>query len=179
MALVTGTPPLAAADVVLADGLFSAIGQLRRLTRRLGGGPFPAGTLSGAQVELLRLVRRRPGLSVAEAAAELALAPNTVSTLVGQLVAAEVMTRVADPDDRRVGRLTLTPSAQERVERWRDRRASTAAGAIAELDAADRAVLAQAVPIIARLAAALGSGPEAPTDDSNPATDTEEPLRHE
>jgi DNA-binding MarR family transcriptional regulator len=179
MTLATDTPPLASADVVLADSLFTAIGQLRRLTRRLGGGPFPAGTLSGAQVELLRLVRRRPGLSVAEAAAELALAPNTVSTLVGQLVAAEVMTRVADPDDRRVGRLTLTPSAQERVERWRDRRASATAGAIAELDAADRAVLARAVPLIARLAAALGPGLDAPADDPSPTTDTEEPVRHE
>ena len=172
MALTTDASPLAAADAALADSLFTAVGQLRRHARRLGGGPFPAGALSGAQSELVRLVRRRPGLSVAEAAAELALAPNTVSTLVGQLVAAEVMTRVADPEDRRVGRLALTAPAQERVERWRDRRASVTAGAIAELDAADRATLARAVPLIARLAAALGPGP---TD----TTDTEEPRHHE
>jgi len=151
-----GSVPLAAADVALADGLFAAAGQLRRHAQRLGGGPFPAEPLSGAQVELVRLVRRHPGLSVAEAAAVLALAPNTVSTLVGQLVAADVMTRESDLQDRRVARLTLTPSAQERVVRWRDRRASATAEAIAELDPAERAALVRAIPLIARLACSLG-----------------------
>ena len=149
-----------AGDLALADDLFAAVGQLRRQGRRLGGGPFPDGTLSGAQVELVRLVRRRPGLSVAEAAAELALAPNTVSTLVGQLVGADVLTRVSDPKDRRVARLMLTTPVRQRVERWRDQRALTAAGAIADLQPSQRADLERAVPIIARLAAALG-----PTDE--------------
>lgn len=168
MPLTTTDPPLTVTDLALADDLFTAIGQLRRHARRLGGGPFPAGSLSGAQVELVRLVRRRPGLSVTEAAAELALAANTVSTLVGQLVAADVITRVADPQDRRVGRLALTAPAQERVERWRDRRASATAEAIAGLDATDRATLAQAVPLIARLAAALDPG----LDDAIPTSGT-------
>jgi DNA-binding MarR family transcriptional regulator len=149
-------PPLPATDVALAEELFAAVGQLRRHGRRLGGGPFAAGTLSGAQVELVRLVRRQPGLSVAEAAARLALAPNTVSTLVGQLCDAQLLTRVSDPQDRRIVRLALTPPAQERVERWRDTRAATTAAAIAELDSEERAALDRAVPIIARLAAALG-----------------------
>jgi len=157
-----GSVPLAAADVALADGLFAAAGQLRRHAQRLGGGPFPAEPLSGAQVELVRLVRRHPGLSVAEAAAVLALAPNTVSTLVGQLVAADVMTRESDLQDRRVARLTLTPSAQERVVRWRDRRASATAEAIAELDASDRATLVRAIPLIARLASSLGVAADIP-----------------
>ena len=117
MSLPMDSPLLAAADLRLADDLFTAVGQLRRHGRRLGGGPFPAGTLSGAQVELVRLVRRRPGLSVAEAAAELALAPNTVSTLVGQLAEAEVLTRVTDPQDRRVARLALTAPAHAPVNR--------------------------------------------------------------
>jgi hypothetical protein len=34
----------------------------------------------GPQVELVRVVRRLPGVSVADAAAELRPAPNTVST---------------------------------------------------------------------------------------------------
>src|SRR5450830_706703 len=163
--------PLAAADVALADGLFAAVGQLRRHGRRLGGGPFPAGTLSGAQVELVRLVRRRPGLSVAEAAAELALAPNTVSTLVGQLAEAQVLTRVTDPQDRRVARLALTAPAKERVERWRDQRAAATAGAIADLDPSERAALERAVPIISRLAAALGPAPDAPGGSENQGRD--------
>lgn len=161
--------PLAAADVALADELFAAVGQLRRHAQRLGGGPFPSEPLSGAQVELVRIVRRHPGLSVAEAAAALALAPNTVSTLVGQLVAADVMTRESDPQDRRVARLTLTPSAQERVVRWRDRRASATAAAISELEASDRATLARAIPLIASLAASLGAAAGVPSDEDDEA----------
>jgi DNA-binding MarR family transcriptional regulator len=171
MFLHTKSSPLSAGDLVLADDLFAAVGQLRRHGRRLGGGPFPAGTLSGAQVELVRLVRRRPGLSVAEAAAELALAPNTVSTLVGQLAEADVLIRVTDPRDRRVARLTLTMPVRERVERWRDQRASATAGAIAELEASERAELERAVPIIARLAAAIGLAAEGPPDSENQVRD--------
>ena len=149
-------------ELALAEDLFTAVGQLRRHGRRLG--PWPAGTLSGAQVEVVRLVRRQPGLSVAEAAAVLALAPNTVSTLVGQLDEARVLTRVTDPQDRRVTRLVLTSQARERVERWRDRRSSAAAGAIAALDPSERAALELAIPIIVRLAAAIGPAPDDPED---------------
>jgi DNA-binding MarR family transcriptional regulator len=171
MFIRTDSAPVAAADLVLADDLFAAVGQLRRQGRRLGGGPFPAGTLSGAQVELVRLVRRRPGLSVAEAAAELALAPNTVSTLVGQLAGADVLARVSDPRDGRVARLALTTPVREQVERWRDQRALAAAGAIADLDASERADLERAVPIIARLASALGPAPEDPQSSKNQVRD--------
>lgn len=171
MFIRTDSAPVAAADLALADDLFAAVGQLRRQGRRLGGGPFPAGTLSGAQVELVRLVRRWPGLSVAEAAAELALAPNTVSTLVGQLAGADVLARVSDPRDGRVARLALTTPVRERVERWRDQRALAAAGAIADLDASERADLERAVPIIARLAAALGPAPEDPQSSKNQVRD--------
>ena len=171
MTVRTDSPARAAADLALAEELFDAVGQLRRQGRRLGGGPWPADMLSGAQVEVVRLVRRRPGLSVAEAAAQLALAPNTVSTLVGQLAEAEVLMRVTDPWDRRVARLTLTTPAKERVERWRDQRASATAGAIAELDASERADLERAVLIIARLAAALGPAPEGPQGPENQVRD--------
>lgn len=156
---VMAAPAVAATDLDLADELFAAVGQLRRHARRLGGGPLPAVTLSGAQLELVRLVRRRPGLSVAEAATELALAANTVSTLVGQLVEARVLTRDADPQDRRVARLTLTTPARESVERWRDRRAAEGARAIAALTPSERAALELTVPVIARLAGAIGAGP--------------------
>lgn len=142
-------------DVEMAEGLFDAIGLLRRRARRVAGRPWPVETLSSAQVELVRLVRRLPGTSVAEAAAELGLAANTVSTLVRQLTEAGLLRRVADADDRRVARLWLTPPAQRRVEQWRDRRAALVAEAIASLPAADRRTLARAVPVMAKLAAGI------------------------
>ena len=142
-------------DVALAEELFAAIGQLRRHTRRQAGRPWPVATVSGAQIELIRLVRRQPGTSVAEAAAELGLAANTVSTLVGQLVTAGVLQRTPDPSDRRVARLALTATAQRRVERWRDQRATLLADALAGLSRDDRAALRRAAGIMARLSAEL------------------------
>jgi DNA-binding MarR family transcriptional regulator len=142
-------------DTTMADDLLDAVGLLRRRTRRVVGRPWPIETLSNAQVELLRLVRRRPGVSVAEAATDLGLAANTVSTLVRQLTDAGLLRRLADADDRRVARLQLTAPAQRRVEQWRDRRTGLVAEAIAGLPAADQRALARAVPVIAALAAML------------------------
>nr|WP_232320542.1 MarR family transcriptional regulator [Rhodococcus sp. WMMA185] len=45
-------------------------------------------------MELARLLRRRPGISVADAAAGLGLAANTVSTLARQIVDAGLVERV-------------------------------------------------------------------------------------
>lgn len=111
--------------------------------------------LAGNQVELVRLVRRQPDTSVAEAAAELGLAPNTVSTLVKELTDMGLLKRRADPADRRVARLRLTSAASRRVGQWHDRRTALAARALDELDAGERAALATALPAIRRLTAAL------------------------
>jgi DNA-binding MarR family transcriptional regulator len=141
--------------VPLAEDLLEAIGLVRRHTRRRVGRLWTDQDVSGAQAELLRLVRRMPGVSVAGAADELGVAANTVSTLVGSLVSAGLMCRTPDPEDRRVARLDLTDSARRRVERWRDARSAAIAEALAGLDAADRAAVAAAVPALTRLAARL------------------------
>lgn len=146
---------MAGSDALLAEQLFDVVGLLCRQTRRFAGRPWPTGTLSGAQVELVRLVRRHPEVSVAEAAAELGVAPNTVSTLVKQLTEAGVLQRLTDDHDRRIARLRLTPGAQRRVEVWRDRRAALVSTAIAGLPVADRRAIENAIPVIGRLAAQL------------------------
>ena len=142
-------------DVALADELFAAVGQVRRAGRRIAGGPGV--DLSPAQLELVRLVRRRPGVSVADAAAELGVAPNTVSTLVRHLTATDVLVRGRDADDGRVARLDLDPGVRRRVEQWRDRRTASAAEVIAAMSAEDRDVLARAVPVLTALAAGMGA----------------------
>ena len=88
------------------------VGRFRRQLRRAAGRGFDADGLTQSQVELLRLVGRQPGISVREAATELALVPNTASTLVTKSVADGLLMRTVDPDDRRVGRLRLTEPAQ-------------------------------------------------------------------
>lgn len=146
----------------LADELYDAIGLLRRRSRRLVGAPLPELALSGAQHELLRVVRRNPGVTVTEAAHVLGLAANTVSTLVGQLLPLGVLVRDRDATDRRVARLDLTPSARESLEQWRDRRTQATATALARLPADERAHLAEALAIIVRIAADLPENSEAP-----------------
>ena len=64
---------------VLAEDLLAAIGLVRRHLRRSAGRPWALSTLTGSQAELVRLVRRNPGISVTEAAVELGLAANTVA----------------------------------------------------------------------------------------------------
>ncbi|GAB3882305.1 MarR family winged helix-turn-helix transcriptional regulator [Terrabacter terrigena] len=147
---------------LLADDLYDVLGLVRRRSRRLVGAPLPELDLSGAQLELVRAIRRNPGLAVADAAAALGLAPNTISTLVGQLVSLDVVVRERDPHDRRVARLHLTAHARAAVEQWRDQRAQAMTAVLDSLDASTRARIAQAIPLIAEVAARLPDAPKAP-----------------
>ena len=70
-----------------AAELLAALGAVQRAARRAVRGSAYAGPLPPARSELLRLTARRPGISVAEAAQELRLAPNSVSTMVSKLAA--------------------------------------------------------------------------------------------
>ncbi|WP_329000011.1 MarR family transcriptional regulator [Kribbella sp. NBC_00709] len=139
----------------LAEDLLAAIGLVRRRLRRSAGRPPALSTLTGSQAELVRLVRRNPGISVAEAAAELGLVANTVSTLVGQLTERGMLLRRSDESDRRVARLTLTEPAREQVEAWRDRRTALVTEALDGLDPADRDALQAVLPVLGVLAERL------------------------
>ena len=135
-----------------ASELLTSMASVRRTTRRVADRPAPLFELTGSQLELVRLLRRLPGVSVAEAAVELRLAANTVSTRVGQLVDAGFVVRVADPSDRRVVRLELAAETSEVMEAWRDRRVDVVAHAIARLKPDEQDALAAAAPVLARLA---------------------------
>jgi len=162
----------------LAADLARSVGRLRRSLNREVRAGTAIPPLPEAQMEILRLVDRRPGLRVQDAAAELRLAPNTVSTLVHRLVDAGLVRRVADPDDGRVAHLRLSAAAEQRLRRWRDRRQEILAARLADLDSADRLVVERAVPVLERVAAWLegGRSPEpgragvaAPRRSGNPA----------
>jgi DNA-binding MarR family transcriptional regulator len=142
----------------VADQLLATIGAIRRAGRRQSGRPDELSALTGAQLELVRLLRRRPGVSVADAASELRLAANTVSTLVGELSEAGLLVRSVDPVDRRVARLDLAPPMRRSVERWRDRRVDALAAAFERLSAAERRRLEAALPCLEHLAGALEEG---------------------
>lgn len=139
----------------MAQDLLDVMAVIRRTARRVAHQPALLSELTGSQLELVRAVRRRPGISVADAAEELRLAPNTVSTLVGQLTDAGIIVRAADRDDRRVARLALDPRAADTVVGWHDRRAGAVAEALAHVSADERRRLRDAQSVLAALARLL------------------------
>jgi DNA-binding MarR family transcriptional regulator len=119
----------------LASELFDVVGRFRRQLRRSAGRGFDTSGLTQSQAELLRLVGRRPGVSVREAAQDLGLAANTASTLVSKLANDSLLIRDADVDDRRIGRLRLTAEAQRIADQTRAARRATLAEVLGNLDA--------------------------------------------
>jgi DNA-binding MarR family transcriptional regulator len=145
---------LAEAETAKAEAaeLLAAVGAVRRVARRAVRGSASAEALPPARSELLRLAARRPGIGVAEAAQELRLAPNSVSTMVSQLAAAGLINRGRTEADGRSIRLTVTEAGAARVEQWRDMRAELAGRALERLPPADRNAIHAAVPALSRLA---------------------------
>ncbi len=143
---------------VAADTLISTFARIRRAGRRQAGRPEELGSLTGSQLELLKLVRRRPGVSVADAAAELRLAANTVSTLVRELTDARLLIRRVSASDRRVASLDVAPRINEQIDAWRDRRVLALARAIEDRPRAEREQLLAAVPALQAVAASLETG---------------------
>lgn len=135
----------------LAGELFAVVGRFRRQLRRSTGGGFDRTGLTQSQAELLRLVGRRPDISVREAAAELGLAANTASTLVSRLAADDLLIRTVDSTDRRVGRLRLTDAAQDVADRSRLARRTALAGALETLDTTQIEYLTKGLAVIAEL----------------------------
>ncbi|MFF0015567.1 MarR family winged helix-turn-helix transcriptional regulator [Streptomyces sp. NPDC005374] len=135
----------------LADAL---VGVQRLLRRRLRAG-LTVPRLRGAEVELLRLVGSRPGIGVSDAAKELFLAGNSVSTLVNQLVKEGHLIRETDPADRRAARLLLTDKAETRLRDWKQRRIALVARQVARLAPADQEALRAALPALRALAVNL------------------------
>lgn len=144
----------AAADAAKAEAaqLLAALGAVRRVARRALRGSAAAGALPPARSELLRLAARRPGVGVADAAQELRLAPNSVSTMVSQLAAAGLLHRGRAEGDGRSVRLTVTEAGAARVGQWRDMRAELAGRALDQLSPDDRQAIRAAVPALGRLA---------------------------
>jgi DNA-binding MarR family transcriptional regulator len=140
------------ADRATAAELLTAISAVRRSARRAVRHAWASEPLPPARGELLRLVAARPGIGVADAAQELHLAPNTVSTLVGKLTDQGLLSRERSLPDGRSVRLEVTDKGQARIEEFRDLRAELTSRALAELAGTDRRALQAAIPALVRLA---------------------------
>ena len=135
----------------LVSELFAVVGRFRRQLRRSAGGGFDGTGLTESQAELLRLVGRRPEISITQAAAELALVPNTASTLVSKLAADGLLVRTVDGHDRRVARLRLTDPAQHIADASRASRRAALSEVLHQLDADQIDSLAKGLQVMTEL----------------------------
>jgi DNA-binding MarR family transcriptional regulator len=150
----------------LVAELFNVVGRFRRQLRRSTGRGFDTTGLTQSQAEMLRLVGRQPGISVREAATELALVPNTASTLVSRLAADGLLIRTVDTDDRRVGRLRLTEPAQRIADESRAARRAALSEVLDELDADQTESLRRGLEVLAEMTRMLHERQEQPRHDS-------------
>jgi DNA-binding MarR family transcriptional regulator len=150
--LLTDDPPRIASLTVDLAKVLARIGRgLRYRTRAVR----EALEVTHSEAELLKLLDRKPSIRVHDAALDLGIASNSVSTLVKQLTRSGLVERASDPLDGRAAQLRLTPLAEEWVTRVGNAREGAIGRALASLDEADRALLEAAVPAMGRLAKAI------------------------
>ncbi|CAN5342976.1 hypothetical protein BH11ACT2_BH11ACT2_02220 [soil metagenome] len=122
------------------------------LPRTIGADAARADPLPASELEVMRLLARRPGLSVNDVASELGLLSTNVSTAVRSLVGRGLLERRVDAGDRRVVRLEPTALAM-RARDAREQSWGSALGAtFGDLDAMDRATLTSAASALRALA---------------------------
>src|ERR671922_417266 len=109
---VTVTPEVVASE--LRPVVLRLARGLRKETEQLG--------ITARQATLLWLIRRSPGLSLAELAAEEGISPPALSGNVDRLERAGLIERVRSSEDRRRVGLRLTDAGDQLLRRIRARR---------------------------------------------------------
>jgi DNA-binding MarR family transcriptional regulator len=131
----------------LADGLRPVLlrlsRELRRETEGLG--------VTSRQVTLLWLIRRNPGLSLRELAAEERISAPALSGHVDQLERAGLLERVRSADDRRRVGLALTPEGARLLRRLRARRTTWLAKRLQSLEPQELAAIEAALEPLRKL----------------------------
>src|SRR5689334_13969450 len=130
----------------LAAELRYSLGQILRRLRVEHGFPLPQGAVLG------RLDREGPQ-SVSDLAAGARMRPQSMAQTVRELEERGLVARRPDPDDGRRAFIELTDAGHAALEADRAHRDGWLAGALErELTASERALLAEAAPLLRRLA---------------------------
>ncbi|TQS45567.1 MarR family winged helix-turn-helix transcriptional regulator [Cryptosporangium phraense] len=111
--------------------------------------------LPDSERDVLRFVAGHPGASVSAVGRELRMKSSNVSAAVRSLVARGLMIRAADPNDRRIARLTLTDQAHCDLERLQHSWDAHLDAALSRLEPGYRESLEGAVPALRALVQAL------------------------
>lgn len=123
---------------------------LLRLARELRHETEQTG-VTARQATLLWLVKRSPGLSLAELAAEEGISPPALSGHVDRLEKAGLLCRVRESGDRRRVGLELTPDGAKLLRRVRARRTVWLAERLRTLEPGELERVEAAIPSLLRL----------------------------
>lgn len=129
----------------LAASLRLAVMRLARRLRQLAD----AGTTPSMLSALFSVERLGP-LTIGELAAAEKIQPPTMTPIVARLEADGLVRREADPDDRRIARITLSRQGRQLLERNRSRKTAYLARRLRSLRPDERAVVVRAVEILER-----------------------------
>jgi DNA-binding MarR family transcriptional regulator len=138
---VTLSPETVAAE--LRPAILRLARELRKETEQLG--------ITARQVTLLWLVKRSPGLALAELATEEGISAPAMSGHVDRLERAGLLERVRSSDDRRRVGLRLTDEGERLLRRVRARRTTWLASRLRALDPNDLEAIEAAAPALMRL----------------------------
>jgi DNA-binding MarR family transcriptional regulator len=138
---VTLTPESVAAD--LRPVLLRLARELRKETEQLG--------ITARQATFLWLVKRSPGLSLAELAAEEGISPPAMSGHVDRLERAGLLERERSSEDRRRVGLRLTDEGERLMRRVRARRTTWLAYRLHALEPDELEAVEAAIPALMRL----------------------------
>ena len=146
-----GTPP---AEPDAGDGPAVDVTRLRvalaRLSRRLRRHELAG--LTPTQLAALATVERSGPMRLGDLAAAEGIAPSTLTRLVTALEESGYVRRYADPSDARASTLAITPRGQEALERIRTESTLVLTASLRLLTPAQRAALADALPVLEQLA---------------------------
>ena len=141
--------PLDARDLAVA--VLDISFEVRRKSHQ-GTGVLP---LSSGVLDVIRVIERHPGITVAEVAARLGRQLSNVSSQLRELVALGLVTRVRDASDKRYVALHPTPESVRIKTLLEGAWADTLAAAGSQLQPGEREQLAAALPALQRLASVL------------------------
>ena len=117
--------------------------ELRKETEQLG--------ITARQATLLWLVKRSPGMSLAELASEEGISAPALSGHVDRLERAGLLERVRSSDDRRRVGLRLTAEGERLMRRIRARRTTWLADRLKSLDSSELESVGAALPALMSL----------------------------
>lgn len=134
-------------DTEVAARLRVAVTRLhRRLRQHASGG------LTQSQASALTSIGQLGSPTLGELATRESVRPPSLTRIVGALEEMGLVSRVRDPDDRRVARVTLTAKGETVLRQNRSRKTAFLAAQLHRLAPEERAALADLTVLLERLA---------------------------